>query len=72
MTNVQVQCCHCKGSGQMEVSAGDRTDWTAYRLVTCTTCNGFGVVIATELKAVTAWQQVKSRLPIDAKVKERT
>lgn len=66
MTNVQVQCCHCKGLGEVEhyrVVNGQFVIWTVptdpFHMVTCPTCNGFGVVIATELKAVTQWEQVK-------------
>lgn len=74
MTNVQIQCCHCKGDGQLpdyRVFQGQYAPWTLptdpYRMVNCPTCNGFGVVIATELRAVTNWEQIRrpvaERLP---------
>ena len=66
MTNVQVQCCHCKGDGEVpsyRVLHGQFVNYLLptdpYSMVSCPTCNGFGVVIATELKAITAWEQVK-------------
>lgn len=68
MTNVQIQCCHCKGEGQVpnyRVVNGQWAPWTMptdpFYLTTCPTCNGFGVVIATELKAVTSWEQIQSK-----------
>lgn len=71
MTNVEVQCCHCKGRGFLEhyrVIDGVVIDYyhptNPYHMVLCPTCNGFGVVIATELKAVTAWESVRPKKPI--------
>lgn len=68
MTNVQVQCCHCMGRGSIEdykVVNGQVIGYywakDPFRMTKCPTCNGFGVVIATELKAVTQWEQVKSQ-----------
>lgn len=68
MTNVQVQCCHCLGSGLVEhykVANGIVDRWAIptdpYTMVYCPTCNGFGVLIATELKSVVSWEQVKPR-----------
>lgn len=68
MTNVQVQCCHCKGRGWMEdyrVVNGVVVDhpWPTdpFSPVTCPTCLGFGVVVATELKAVVSWVRVEPR-----------
>lgn len=64
MQNVEVQCCHCKGHGKVEhwrliggkfMAMALPTD--PFHYVECPTCNGFGVVIATELKAVTQWHR---------------
>ncbi len=66
MTNVQVQCCHCKGEGSVEHYKVVNSEWASwampvdpFHMVPCPTCNGFGVVIATELKAVTSWEQIR-------------
>lgn len=59
--NVQVQCITCKGTGQIEQHTPDSKDHFCYRMIPCSTCRGFGVLIATELKRIERW----APLPID-------
>jgi hypothetical protein len=58
MKNIKVPCLVCKGDGTTEERVNDPTDPSSYRLVPCRTCNGFGVLIATELKRVEKWRPI--------------
>lgn len=68
MTNVPIACIHCRGNGVVEdykVRHGQWIDFFVptdpFKMVNCPTCNGHGVLIATELKAITAYKQVESK-----------
>lgn len=65
MTNVNVPCLRCKGKGSYERTAAEGHlvchIWSSVRgcpisehfCNPCDMCNGYGVLVATELKAVT-------------------
>jgi hypothetical protein len=66
MTNVKIPCIHCRGNGVVESYRVHHGKWAPFFIPTdpftmtnCPTCNGFGVLIATELKAVTSYEQVQ-------------
>lgn len=65
--SVSVQCCHCKGSGELksyQIQDGvvdlHASPTGPFKQVLCPTCDGFGVVVATELRAVTQWEKAKN------------
>lgn len=58
--NIQVQCLTCKGGGNVLVSTPHPQDPGQCRVDPCQTCNGFGILIATELKRIEKWEPKKS------------
>ncbi len=54
--NVQVQCFTCRGKKICLVPHPHPQDPGECKVVPCGTCNGFGVLIATELKRVEKWE----------------
>jgi hypothetical protein len=57
--NAQVTCFDCRGHGSKFVPSPVPGDPGQCKVVPCLTCNGFGVLIATELKRVEKWEPKK-------------
>ena len=63
MENIKVPCFTCRGLRVVYVSTPHPKDPGECTAVHCGTCNGFGVLIATELKRVEKWEPPKWEPP---------
>jgi len=65
MVNVTVPCYTCNGKKYEEIPNPVPFDPTQYYTIPCRTCEGYGVLVATELKAISKVRTVPN-IPRDS------